>query len=111
MEEEEDALGIEYVHQDDESSFGASGSGNEQSVDDEEEETHRKPLLIGLDRPILGYRNWVAYPNEREGPGIRSIIFNDRPANVAAAELDLIQRWQPHLMLDPTSTSELLREN
>ena len=88
----------------------AAGSGQDDDYD-EEEDAYREPFLKGLGRPILGYRNWIAYPNEREGPGTRAVLYNDRLANSVQVDFNLIQRWQPHLMLDQSSTSQLIQEH
>ncbi len=80
MEEEEDDSG--------------SGSGSGSSI-------------LGVGRPVLGYRNWEGYGAARDGPDTR---LRDRRGAGARAQAELLQRWRPDLMLDRDSLEGVLRE-
>lgn len=72
--------------------------------DDEEDEG----TILGVGRPVVGFRNWEGYAAAREGPETR---FRDRRGMCAKAQADLLQRWRPELMLDRGSLEEVLRED
>ena len=64
--------------------------------------------ILGLGRPLLGYRNWEGYGAARDGPDTR---LRDRRGAGARAQAELLQRWRPDLMLDQDSLEGVLRED
>lgn len=68
--------------------------------------------ICGIGRPLLGYRNWPAYAQARDGPDTRFVVKEPSlRVNPAYHQAKLLQRWQPDLMLDPSVTMPLLKED
>lgn len=74
----------------------------------DDEEAEEEGAILGVGRPVVGFRNWEGYAAAREGPETR---FRDRRGMCAKAQADLLQRWRPELMLDRGSLEEMLRED